>query len=368
MPTVAELLHALDSIAPPHLALPNDAIGLQVGSEKDKVERCLVALDPSLDAIEYAVSKKFDALITHHAPIYIPLANVAGDSPNVRVVREAIRHNIALLCAHTNWDAAPGGTNDTLASCFHLKNVRPFGKDIPTKAYKLFTFLPEESLDKLLDALAEIGCGEIGAYRRCAFYHPGSGTFEPQPGAQPFIGSLGGREVVPEVRVEILVPGHLKEEAIKTLLSVHPYEEPAYDLYEVANVERKSLPRMGELTQACSLAEFCARVENTLETKTKLYGDLTKSVRTIGIVGGAGGSYWNSAIEAGCEVLLTGEVKHHEALYAQAGGLSVIEAGHYATEQPAMRSLCKRLRETLPEVNFELFEPKMGTAGRPYYL
>jgi len=273
-----------------------------------------------------------------------------------------------MLCAHTNWDAAQGGTNDTLARCFHLENVRPFGRDIPTDAYKLFTFIPEESLDRLLDALAEIGCGEIGAYRRCAFYHSGSGTYEPQPGAHPYIGSVGGREVVSEMRVEILVPGHLKEKAIKTLLSVHPYEQPAYDLYEVANVERNSLPRMGELPQACSLVELGARVENILETKVKLYGDASKSIKTIGIVGGAGGSYWRSAIEAGCEVLLTGEVKHHEALCAQEEGLVVIEAGHYATEQPAMHALSRRLQEALPEVAFELFEPKMGTTGRPHYL
>lgn len=364
MPNVADVLTALDRIAPPRLAFPDDPIGLQIGRKSDPVSRCLVSLDSSVSAIGAAVNFGAQALIAHHAILYHPVRSLAGDSAQVQAIRMAIEKNIAVLIAHTNWDAAPGGVNDTLATMLSLQNVRPFGSDIPQSSFKLVTFLPAEHRDSVLDALSVIGCGVIGLYRRCAFFSPGRGTYEPQEGANPMIGQVGNREITDEERVEILVPGDVKQEAIRVLEETHPYDEPAFDLYPI-EAEAWSLPRMGTLEEPMELATFEQRVSDILQTKARAFGK-NKRIRTVGVVGGSGGGYWMKAKIAGCDALVTGEVRHHEAVEATESGVCLVEAGHYATEQPGMQSLAERLQTELRDVEFRLYTPDRGIVGHPW--
>ncbi|MEO7454513.1 MAG: Nif3-like dinuclear metal center hexameric protein, partial [Fimbriimonadales bacterium] len=169
MPTVGELLSVLDKIAPPHLAYAEDPIGLQIGRESDVFEKAVVALDVSPAAIEFAVSIGAHVIVAHHPCIYRPLKNVAGDSFETQVVRAALKSDVAVIAAHTNWDAAEGGVNDTLASLLSLSGVVAFGNDVPAQELKLSVFVPAEGAQVLIDALADAGAGGIGLYRRCAF-------------------------------------------------------------------------------------------------------------------------------------------------------------------------------------------------------
>ncbi len=364
MPNVGELLSALDAVAPPHLALPDDPIGLQVGRKGDPVDACLAALDPSPSALRRAVEIGAQAIVSHHALIYHPIRTLAGDAPQVHAIRLALQNRIAVLIAHTNWDAAAGGVNDTLATKLGLEEIRPFGNDVPQRRYKLVTFLPPESRDAVLDALAGVGCGEIGLYRRCAFYSAGTGTYEPQEGASPLIGEVGQRETAAEERVEALVPGHAMQAAIRALKQTHPYDEPAYDLYPIEAMAA-SLPRMGDLPEPMSFAAFSSYAAERLATSVRSFGKSGAMIGSVGVVGGAGGSYWLRAKVAGCDALVTGEVKHHEAVEAAESGFCVIEAGHFATEQPSVYTLAERLESLMPGVRFETFAPPQGESGSP---
>lgn len=356
MTTVADVLNKLNEIAPPQLAFPNDPIGLQVGELARTVQVCVVCLDVTPEVVEFAVRENAQAIISHHAVIYHPISQLTGDSLVERVISLAIKNDIALMCAHTNWDAARGGINDTLAERLGLKDVKPFGDDITSKNLKLVTFIPENSVDKLLDALASVECGVIGLYRRCAFMSGGRGTFEPMEGANPLIGKVGEREAVDELRVEMLVPGHKKSEAVRVLYENHPYDEPAYDLYELANDASFSLPRMGELEQEMRFAEFSESVSQRLGSAVRIYGGADVLIKRVGVVGGAGGSYWERAMRAGCDVLVTGEVRHHEGVASASAGFCLLEAGHYATEQPGMSALRERLSGEMDDVRFVLSE------------
>ncbi len=364
MATVADVLNTLNEIAPPHLALPGDPIGLQVGELSRAVQTCVVCLDVTPEVVEFAVSEKAQVIISHHAVIYHPMSKLTGDSLAVRVVSLAIKNDIALICAHTNWDAARGGINDTLAERLGLKDVRPFGDDITSKNLKLVTFIPEDSVEKLLDALANVECGVIGLYRRCAFVSGGRGTFEPMKGANPLIGKVGEREVVDELRVEMLVPGHRKSDAVRVLYENHPYDEPAYDLYELANDVSFSLPRRGELGGEIKFVEFADMVSEQLKSAVRAYGGDDVLIKHVGVVGGAGGSYWERAMRAGCDVLVTGEVRHHEGVASASAGFCLLEAGHYATEQPGMAALCERLSGEMDDVRFVLSESGASKGGK----
>lgn len=104
--------------------------------------------------------------------------------------------------------------------------------------HKLVWFVPEEALDATRDAVFAAGAGRIGNYERCSWYAAGTGTFLPREGAAPALGEVGREEHVPELRVETVVPVALAADAVKALVDAHPYEEVAYDLYPLVDVER----------------------------------------------------------------------------------------------------------------------------------
>jgi hypothetical protein len=101
------------------------------------------------------------------------------------------------------------------------------------RQHKLVWFVPEEALDATRNAVFAAGAGRIGAYERCSWYTPGTGTFLGTEGTAPLIGEAGREERTPELRVETVVPADKADAVVAALLDTHPYEEVAYDLYEL---------------------------------------------------------------------------------------------------------------------------------------
>jgi hypothetical protein len=105
------------------------------------------------------------------------------------------------------------------------------------RTHKLVWFVPEEALDATRDAVFAAGAGRIGAYERCSWYTPGTGTFLAGDGADPAVGEPGQEERAPELRVETVVPAERAAAVVAALRDAHPYEEVAFDLYPLADVE-----------------------------------------------------------------------------------------------------------------------------------
>jgi hypothetical protein len=98
---------------------------------------------------------------------------------------------------------------------------------------KLVVFVPGEALETVRDALFAAGAGRIGDYDRCSWHTEGIGAFRPLVGADPTIGMVGSEERMPEVRLETVFPADRQDEIVAALRSAHPYEEPAFDLYQL---------------------------------------------------------------------------------------------------------------------------------------
>ena len=105
------------------------------------------------------------------------------------------------------------------------------------RTHKLVWFVPEEALDATRDAVFAAGAGRIGNYERCSWYAAGTGTFEGGERSDPAIGEAGREERTPELRVETVVPAERANEVVQALLGAHPYEEVAYDLYPLVELE-----------------------------------------------------------------------------------------------------------------------------------
>lgn len=103
-------------------------------------------------------------------------------------------------------------------------------------SHKLVWFVPEEALDSTRDAVFDAGAGRIGEYERCSWYAAGTGTFLGGETTSPTLGEQGREERVAELRVETVVPADRLVDVLAALRTAHPYEEPAYDVYPLAEL------------------------------------------------------------------------------------------------------------------------------------
>ncbi len=339
------IMAAMERLAPPSLAAGWDNVGLLVGSPEQEVSALLVALDVTPQVAEAAAAAGVDMIVAHHPPIFKGLTAVRTDAPPGRTLAALLKAGIAVYAAHTNLDLADGGVNDILAARLGLAAVRPLAAEGREKLLKLAVFVPEGHVEAVRQAVAAAGAGHIGNYSHCTFQTPGTGTFLPLAGTQPFIGEQGKLEYAAECRLETILPEKLAAGVIDAMLKAHPYEEVAYDLYALENPGRAiGLGRVGRLPAVEPLDAFVGRVKTALALRhVRVCGPEQRPVATVAVCGGSGGDLFKAAAAAGADVLVTGDVKYHEALEAAAVGLTMVDAGHYATERPAVEAVAGHL-------------------------
>jgi hypothetical protein len=100
---------------------------------------------------------------------------------------------------------------------------------------KLVVFVPPASIDAVRSALFDAGAGRIGDYERCSWYTEGVGTFLGGESTDPAIAERGVEERVPELRLETVFPAERQDAVVAALRAAHPYEEPAFDVYELVS-------------------------------------------------------------------------------------------------------------------------------------
>ena len=100
---------------------------------------------------------------------------------------------------------------------------------------KLVVFVPREALAKVREALFAAGAGRIGNYEHCSWYGEGTGTFLGGEGTSPNVGQPGREERVAELRLETVFPSERQDEVLAALRRAHPYEEPAFDVYDLVS-------------------------------------------------------------------------------------------------------------------------------------
>jgi hypothetical protein len=103
--------------------------------------------------------------------------------------------------------------------------------------HKLVWFVPREALDATREAVFAAGAGRIGDYTRCSWYTAGTGTFLGGAGTDPAIGEPGREQRASELRVETVVPAERVRQVVDALLAAHPYEDVAFDLYPLVELE-----------------------------------------------------------------------------------------------------------------------------------
>jgi dinuclear metal center YbgI/SA1388 family protein len=352
-PKVSDIIGIINKFAPFARAEEWDNVGLQVGDPAGPAGKIMVALDPGREAIGAAVAQGCHLLLTHHPFIFTPLKKISFAEAAGKLIAQTITHDLAVVSLHTNLDVATGGVNDLLAGLLGVTGCTPLKVTGQEELVKLSVFVPRESVEPVLESLFGFG-GAMGNYRDCSFRSPGIGTFRPLEGSHPFIGERGRREAVDESRVEVLLRKDDLTAARQAMLKAHPYEEPAFDIYPLLNRGTASgLGRIGVLEEGTTLAGYAALVKERLGLQGVRYvGAAGRKVRKVALCGGSGASLLRDAWRQGADLLVTGDVKYHDARDAEALGVALMDAGHFATEIPMVRGVAEILRKELGERRF----------------
>lgn len=355
--TVREVVAELDSLYDPRWADDWDAVGTVVGDPDAEVSRILFAVDPVQAVVDEAVAWGAQLVVTHH-PLYLKgVTSVAATTPKGRVVHTLISNGIALHTCHTNADSPIFGVSESMALALGLTDIRPLDPDPVEPIDKWVTFVPHIDVEKVLSAMREAGAGSIGDYDSCAFTSIGTGSFRPLDGSDPAIGKVGKLESVPETRIEMVAARHLRGYVLEALRGAHPYEEPAFDILELAQIaDNRGSGRIGTLAEPVTLADFAATVAGALpahNSATRVAGDPARLIHTVALCGGSGDFLLGKAGEEGADVYVTSDLRHHPVSehLESAGAPAVIDVPHWAAEWTwlpvAARELGARLGDTV---------------------
>lgn len=342
--TVNQAIEALSVRIPFHKAAGWDVTGLHLGDPAASVERVAVCHEVTERVVAALENDPAGMLVTYHPPVFRPTNRiVAGRNPVGRAHR-LIRLGVSVVVAHTAFDVMAGGTADALAQALGLDSVRVFGPTDPRDQVKVVTFCPAEHVDRLVDAMDAAGAGAIGNYRACHFRLEGEGGFDAGPGSSPVVGEPG-RNREPETRVEMIAPAGSRDRVIAALVSSHPYEEPAFDVYPVSS-------NQGFIGRVGSWNGPADRLISTVIDRLGGQGlraslEPDRHVSTVAVVPGSGSSFVAAAAGAGADVLITGDVGHHSVIEAADRGMGVIDPGHAPTERPGMKALYRTVSEAL---------------------
>ncbi|MDA8430645.1 MAG: Nif3-like dinuclear metal center hexameric protein [Geobacteraceae bacterium] len=350
IPRLSDILGIINKIAPATLAESWDNSGLQVGDPSAAISRIMVALDATPGVVEAAIAAGCQLLVTHHPLIFKPQKSISVATPQGRLIHSAIRGGLAIVSMHTNYDIVAGGLNDVLAQRLGLSSCTVLQVTSGQELAKLVVFVPETHLEQVRSALLP-HAESMGAYRDCSFAAPGEGTFTPLEGAVPCIGSVGVFEKVREYRLELLVDRARLAQTLKVLIAVHPYEEPAFDVYPLHNEgSQRGLGRVGYLSEAMSLAACATQVGTQLAASgVRFVGNPAATIKKVALCSGSGASVMRAAVRAGADALVTGDVKYHEARDAEDLGIALIDAGHFSTEIIMAADIRLRLQQRLVE-------------------
>jgi dinuclear metal center YbgI/SA1388 family protein len=363
---LADLIRLLERRYDPAWAEPWDAVGLVCGDPASEVRRVHFAVDPVAAVVEEAVASGAQLLVTHHPLFLGGTSSVAATTAKGRVVHRLIAAGCALYAAHTNADVADPGVSDALAGVLDLRDVVPLQPHATHPQDKLVTFVPADAVDRVLDALAAAGAGRIGDYDRCAFVADGTGTFRAGEQANPTVGRAGELTRTPESRVEMVLPRSARTAVIRALVEAHPYEEPAYDVFELAaGPGSRGLGRVGNLAKATTLESFTALVARVLPATAwgvRAAGDPQREVRRVAVCGGSGGELAAASAGAGADVLVTADLKHHATSEAiEDDTVALVDVAHWATEWPWLAQAAAVITEGTASGTTDTVETSVST-------
>ena len=347
-----EITSFLEQLAPLAFQESYDNSGLLLGNYDMEIHKALITLDVTEKVVEEARQKGCNLIISHHPLIFGSIKKITANNATERMIVELIKHDIAVYAIHTNLDNMHQGVNDILCRKLGLSDTRILSP-LKEMLRKLVTFCPSESAEAVRMALFEAGAGKIGNYDSCSFNASGYGSFRAGEKANPFVGEVNKLHFENEIRIEVVYPVNIENRLLAALLSTHPYEEVAYDIYPLRNAYKDAGAGMiGKLGKAVEEEAFLKNLKEITGIPCIKHSELlAKKVKNVAVCGGSGSFLIEEAIQQGADVFITADIKYHQYFEAEKK-LLLADIGHFESEQFVKELLYTLLIEKFP--NFAL--------------
>jgi len=348
---IKEVIHFLEQNFPLQWQEDFDNCGVQCGNAANKITGIIVCFDMSEAVIDEAIRKGANMVVSHHPIIYRNgLKKIEPTDRVGRIIIKALENKILLYSMHTNIDSGKNGGNVLFAQKLGLKNLSVLSPQ-ENQFNKLVVFVPSENSILLKESLFKAGCGNIGNYSHCSYSCEGIGSFKPLTGSNPHIGHHNRIERVEEERIEIVFPKNKKRQVIETLYQNHPYEEPAFDIIALENLNREvGLGRIGFLPDPIPAKDFILYVKEKLNLESVKYsGNLQAAIKKVAVCGGGGASFISDALAAEADAFITGDLKYHD-FFIPDNKMLLIDIGHFEGEH-----FIREIITTLLQENFNTF-------------
>ena len=339
---IAEITDFIESVAPLAMQESYDNAGLIVGDRKAEATGALICLDVTEEVVDEAISLGFNLIIAHHPFVFGGLKKFSGSSDVERTLVKAIKNDVAVYAAHTNLDnMLLNGVNSKIANKLGLTDTRILAP-MSGNLRKIVVFVPTANAEAVRNAMFEAGAGSIGNYNSCSYNLQGEGSFKAEEGCNPYVGEIGQTHFEPETRIETIAPKYLVSKVVNAMLSVHPYEEPAFDIYPLDNsFAMAGSGIIGTLPKPENAAEFLQRVKQIFGCGCIRHTRLPETpIKKVAVCGGAGSFLIGDAMRAGADILLTADIKYHQFFDARYPFV-LADIGHYESEQFTKELFCE---------------------------
>ena len=329
---IKEVIQLIEELAPLSYQESYDNAGLIVGDKNQAITGVLICLDSTEEVVQEAIDKKCNLIIAHHPIVFSGLKKLNGKNYIERTVIKAIKNDIAIYAAHTNLDNVVNGVNFKIAEKLGLKNIQILSKKNQLLK-KIVVFCPVSHAEEVKVAMFKAGAGAIGNYSECSFNTTGIGTFKAGEYTTPFVGEIGKLQQEEELRVEVVAESLRVDGIDQEMIKAHPYEEVAYDVYQLDNIYNIGSGIVGDLENPIEEIAFLKQVKTTFNVGSLRYTKLKeKKIQKVALCGGSGSFLLNSAISSGADVFISADFKYHQFFDAE-DKIVIADIGHYESEQ-----------------------------------
>ena len=356
---VKNIIPILEELAPLGYAEDFDNVGLLVGNMEQEVSGILVCHDALENVVEEAIAQSCNFIVCFHPILFSGLKKITGKNYVERAVIKAIKNDIAIYAIHTALDNHQEGVNKIFCTTLGLEQTRIL---IPKEQYiqKLVTYVPIQHTEKVRQALFAAGAGAIGNYDHCSFISEGKGSFRGNEHSNPVIGQAGVEEIVEEHKVEVTYEKHLQGKVLSALFQAHPYEEVAYEVYNLANkLQNVGMGMIGELKEPMDEIAFLQMVKEKTGTGGIRHSALlNKPIQKVAVLGGSGSFAIKAALQQKADAFITADLKYHQ-FYEAENQLVLADIGHFESERYTKNYIVEFLSKKMP--NFAVILSTVNT-------
>lgn len=317
---VRHITRFLDEWAPPQTSLDYDNVGLLLGNSSQPVSRVLVCLDVTLEIVEEAIGGEFDLIVAHHPLIFKGLKRINPSTQMGKAIYQLIRHDIAVVAAHTNLDAALDGVSFALAKKLELENLKFLDKSYPVSRKISLTTEGPDSED-VLKLLNYYSAEEAHVYE------------------------VQGRKGTQQ-NYEAIIDVHNLQGLKKELQKNGLLEQGSFQVMNLASHSKNAGMGVVGFYRKKGLHQevFLELIADRLDIRALRYSGQADYVKKVAVCGGAGVGLADKAKAEGAQALVTADIKYHE-YFTDAQNFLLVDSGHYQTEAPILEVLHKELNE-----------------------